>query len=155
MVRNTRSRSSHRRAAAPALLVVLAVAFLALAVGACAAKGNKLTGPVWQLTGATEKVPPSETAIPAADQPRYAIKFADDGTAAITADCNNVTATYTTSGSQLDLTLGISTLAACPDDSIADKFLGALELATSFNVHGNGLTLYLGNEGTIELAAAP
>jgi heat shock protein HslJ len=141
------------RAATQALLVVLAIVLVAPSVGACSAAG-KLTGPVWQLTGGTEKVPPSETAVPAQDQARYTVTFADDGTAAITADCNNVTATYTTSSSQLDIRLGVSTLAACPDDSIADQFLAGLELATSFNVHGSGLTLYLGNEGTMELAAA-
>ena len=146
------SRRFNRRPA-PFVFGLIALAVIALTVGGCSSS-RQLVGPTWQLVGAAEKVPPWQTAIPTADQARYTITFANDGTASITADCNTVAATYTTAGTQLDITLGAATLVACPEGSVADQFLGALQLASSFSVHGNGLTMYLGNEGSIEFAAA-
>lgn len=146
------ARFRRRRSAAALVPVLVAVALVA---SACNVLGSGLTGKTWQLTALTETVPAFQGVVPAEDQPRYTITFNDDGTAAIKADCNDVTATYdTTVGGGLDIVPGASTLAMCPEDSMADAFVAGLAAATSYNVHGATLTMYLGNEGTLEFIAA-
>jgi heat shock protein HslJ len=134
------------------------VAALALTVGVlagCSLVGGELTGRTWQLTSITETVPAFQAAIPAEDQARYAITFNEDGAASIQADCNVVTATYTVDGTTITIVPGASTLAMCPEDSIGTQFVTALSGATSYNLSGAGLTLYILNEGRLEFTAAP
>ena len=94
------------------------------------------------------------------DQSRYTVTFNEDGTAAIKADCNNVAATYTTEETNISIVPGASTLAACPEDSLGDKFIAGLSGATSYNLRPAGrsgpglLTLYILNEGQLEFVAA-
>jgi heat shock protein HslJ len=65
--------------------------------------------------------------ITVADPTRYTIVFNEDGTANIKADCNSVGATYTAGeDSSMTITLGPTTLVACPADSQADTFLAGL-----------------------------
>jgi heat shock protein HslJ len=124
------------------------------AVAACSPSGERLTGRTWQLSSVTEKVPAFQGVVPPEDQFRYTIKFNDNGSAAIKADCNNVTATYKTEGTNITIVPGPSTLVACPDDSLGDKFVAGLSAATTYNVRPAGLTLYILNEGNLELVAA-
>jgi heat shock protein HslJ len=132
-----------------ALVVCLAV--VALSAAGCNVFGNGLTGRTWQLAAVNEKVPPAQQVIAAADVGRYTIDFADDGTAQIKADCNQVAATYTTSpGGSITIAPGASTLVACPEGSLDTQFLTGLALATSYNVHGANLTMFVGNGGNIE-----
>jgi len=82
-----------------------------------------LVGTTWEwvstATGAEEIV--------VADPTRYTILFNADGTAAIQADCNSVIANYTANeDSTMTITLGPSTLMACPADSQADVLMAAL-----------------------------
>ncbi len=81
-----------------------------------------LTGTTWEWTESVTMV--GNTAV--ADPTRYTITFNDDGTANIKADCNTVLANYTSDGSNLGLTLGPSTLVACPPDSQVNEFLAGL-----------------------------
>lgn len=60
------------------------------------------------------------------DPGRYTIRFNADGTAGVRADCNTMRATYTTNGSSITILPGPMTLMACPDDSLDQRFLGAL-----------------------------
>jgi heat shock protein HslJ len=139
-----------RRTAAATLALVVVMG----AVAACSPSGERLTGRTWQLSSVTEKVPAFQGVVPPEDQSRYTIKFNDDGTAAIKADCNNVAATYKTEGANITIVPGPSTLVACPDDSLGDKFIAGLSSATTYNVRPAGLTLYILNEGNLELVAA-
>jgi heat shock protein HslJ len=123
------------------------------AVAGCSLFGGELTGRTWQLTSITETVPAFQATIPDADKARYSITFNDDGTAAIQADCNVVQATYTTNDTQITIVPGASTLAMCPEDSIGTQFVTALSGATSYNLTGAGLTLYILNEGRLEFVA--
>jgi len=68
--------------------------------------------------------PEGMTAVPAPSS--YTILFNEDGTANIKADCNQVGATYTTEGSNISITLGPSTLAACSPESLDQVFLDGL-----------------------------
>jgi heat shock protein HslJ len=137
-----------------ALAVVAVLLVVASAVAACSASAEKLTGTTWQLSSVTEKVPAFQGVVPPEDQSRYTITFNEDGTAAIKADCNNVAATYTTEETNIKIVPGPSTLAACPDDSLSDKFVAGLSSATTYNIRPSGLTLYILNEGQLEFVAA-
>ncbi len=135
-------------------LVLVAALVIIASVAACSASAEKLTGPTWQLTSVTEKVPAFQGVVPPEDQSRYTITFNEDGTAAIKADCNNVVATYTTEETNISIVPGPSTLVACPDDSLGDKFVAGLSSATTYNIRPGGLTLYILNEGQLEFVAA-
>jgi heat shock protein HslJ len=152
VIRHSTPRPVRRPFAAMAIVVALVV--VAGAVAACSTSTAKLTGTTWQLSSVTEKVPAFQGVVPPEDQSRYTITFNEDGTAAIKADCNNVAATYKTEETNITIVPGPSTLAACPDDSLADKFVAGLSSATTFNVRPAGLTLYILNEGNLEFVAA-
>jgi len=145
-----------RRTAAATLALVVVMS----SVAACSSSAERLTGRTWQLSSVTEKVPAFQGVVPSSDQSRYTIKFNEDGTAAIKADCNNVAATYTTQEKNITIIPGPSTLAACPDDSLGDKFIAGLSSATTYNISpagrvgSGGLTLYILNEGRLEFVAA-
>ena len=81
-----------------------------------------LTGKTWQWVSLAD--PEGMTAVPAPSS--YTILFNEDGTANIKADCNQVGATYTTEGSNISITLGPSTLAACSPESLDQVFLDGL-----------------------------
>lgn len=143
-----------------ALATIVALAVVMGSVAACSASAERLTGRTFQLSSVTETVPAFQGVIPPQDQSRYTITFNEDGTAAIKADCNNVTATYTTEETKITIVPGASTLAACPDDSFGDKYLVWLSGATSYNLGPagragpGGLTLFILNEGRLEFVAA-
>ncbi|MFL5674130.1 MAG: META domain-containing protein [Chloroflexota bacterium] len=125
-------------------------------VGACtpgAATG--LTGKDWQLTAITEKVPAFQGVIPQADQSRYTITFGTDLTFHGKADCNEIAGTYKTPGSNgLTIDVGASTLAFCPEDSLADLYVHALTRARTWAIANDTLTITLSDEGTLAFAAA-
>ena len=157
MTRQQAQRPMRRAFAALALVLALVVMG---AVAACSASAERLTGTTWQLSSVTEKVPAFQAVVPPEDQSRYTVTFNQDGTAAVKADCNNVAATYTTEETKITIAPGPSTLAACPDDSLGDKFVVWLSGATSYNISPagrvgpGGLTLYILNEGQLEFVAA-
>ncbi len=129
-------------------LVALAVA-VTLIVGACSS-GSSLTGKTWQLTAITEKVPAFQGVVPEAQQANYTIEFKTDGSFQAKADCNQVGGTYTTTSSGgLTITLGPSTLVACPEGSLADQYVQGLGNAASYAIANNQLTITLKDEGTL------
>jgi heat shock protein HslJ len=120
---------------------------LALALAACgtASSTPSLTGTVWQWTAMQETAPAHQSVVP--DPQNYTITFNADGTAAIKADCNNVTATYITSGSSLTLTLGASTLMYCGDASQDTLYLASLGKVSSYAIENGQLQLIFPNDG--------
>ena len=99
-------------------------------------------GTTWEWTEFTTML--GTTAV--ADPTRYTITFNDDGTANIKADCNTVLATYTSDDTgALPLTLGPSTLVACPPDSQVDVFLAGLGSLTMGAYQFDGSDLLLRN----------
>ncbi len=140
-------RASLRLAAAGLALVVAS-----FALAACNVVGNGLVGPTWRVTAVATTVPAWQGVVPAAESLRYTITFANDGTAAIKADCNQVTATYTTTpGGSITITPGPSTLAACPADSMGQPFVAALSTVTSYSVNGDQLVLRQPDNSRLEL----
>jgi len=143
------------------VVATLALVAVAVALAACSgsskssAAAPSLTTNPWNLSGITEKVPAFQGVVPAADQANYTITFTDATNAQIKADCNSVGATYTTAANNaITITLGPSTLVACPQGSMADQFLAGLTNASTYAISGSDLTLTLKDEGTLQFVAA-
>jgi len=62
----------------------------------------------------------------------YTVEFMPDGQVAIQADCNQAGGSYTFNGSQIDIEIGPTTLAACPEDSLSDEYLRLLNDAVIY-----------------------
>jgi heat shock protein HslJ len=132
---------------------ILALAISGLLVAACQSSGGSgLTGKTWQWTGSTTSVPASQSVVP--DPENYTITFNSDGTFSAKVDCNQVAGDYTTSGSDLTITPGPSTLAACPEGSLDALYLDGLGKAASYSISGEDLTITLSDEGTMQFVAA-
>lgn len=115
------------------------------------APAQSLVGPTWLWTGTATPV----EEIVANDPARYTIDFFADGTAIIKADCNQVTATYTTDGQSITITPGASTAAACPDDSQAGQFVQQLSNAAVFFFQRNDLFIdQVASSGTMRFVTA-
>ena len=129
--------------------LVLGIAAIATIAAACSG-GSGLTGKTWQLTAITEKVPAFQGVVPAADQPNYTIAFEPNLTFTAKADCNQLSGSYTTSGSNgLTIVPGPMTLAACPPESLSSQYVEALGKAASYEVASGQLTITLTDEGTL------
>ena len=135
--------------------LAITTAFAAAFILVSCSSANALTGKSWQLTAITEKVPAFQGVVPPADQARYTITFNTDLSFTALADCNNLGGTYTTSGSNMTITLGPSTLVACPEGSMGDLYAHALSRATSYTTANDQLTITLNDGGTLVFAAAP
>jgi heat shock protein HslJ len=95
-------------------------------------------GPIWGWQGTTLG---DGTRVTVADPSRYTLQLLPDGSVAVKADCNRVSGTYTLNGSSLTITLGPSTLAACPPDSQADVYLQQLGSVEEYAYDGAALIL--------------
>ncbi len=94
-----------------------------------AGSAPQLVGPIWQWQQTQmnngDLFTPNTPA-------NYTIQFMADGTAAIQADCNTVRAVYTVEENRVSLTMGPSTLMACPEGSLGDQFVSNLSNTTLF-----------------------
>ncbi|MBK8988343.1 MAG: META domain-containing protein [Chloroflexi bacterium] len=109
-----------------------------------------LQGITWQWVSLT--TPVDETIVN--DPGRYTIRFNADGTAGIKADCNTVRATYTTDQSSIAITLGPTTLVACPEDSLEQPFLSGLGNAAVYFFQDGDLYLDMfASSGTLRFIA--
>jgi len=97
-----------------------------------------LTGIPWQWVSTTD---PAQGTVATSDPGRYLILFNEDGRANIQADCNTVQATYTTDSSNITITPGASTMAACPPDSLESQFLSQLSSSAIYFIEGGNLYL--------------
>jgi heat shock protein HslJ len=111
----------------------------ALVAGGCGigVGTSDLTSIVWQWERAA--TPAEETAIP--DPANYTIQFADDGTYAAQADCNQLAGSYTISERSITIEQGPGTLAFCGDASLDSVFTAGLFGAESFALVGTELEL--------------
>ena len=139
--------------------VVLAIGLTAV-VAACsgssgssspsAAAGAALTGKTWHLTAITEKVPAFQGVVPTDEQANYTIEFKSDGTFSAKADCNQLSGTYTTSGTNgLTIVPGPMTMAMCPEGSLSTQYVESLGKAASYAIANDQLTITLSDEGTL------
>jgi len=132
---------------------ILTLAIGGLLLAACStSSGSALTGKTWQWTASTTTVPASQSVVP--DPENYTIAVNTDGTFSGKADCNQVSGGYTTSGSDLTISLGPTTMMACPEGSLDGLFLEGLGKAASFSISGSDLTITDADEGTMQFVAA-
>ena len=129
------------------LFVLTLFVVVALTLAACGTGSSTptLTGVNWQWTAMQETVPASQSVVP--NPENYTITFNTDGTAAIKADCNNVTANYTMSGSSLTITPGASTLMYCGDASQDTIYLASLAKVSNYAIVNGDLQLKFANDG--------
>ncbi|HRW09309.1 MAG TPA: META domain-containing protein, partial [Caldilineaceae bacterium] len=86
----------------------------------------------------------------------YTLTFAEDGSVAIQADCNRANGSYTVEADALTITLGPTTLAACPEGSRGEAFLNYLGAATGLSFEGSNLNIALNpDSGAFLLAFEP
>ena len=109
--------------------------------------GGSLTGVTWQLTSVKFDGQTTNNVI--SEPTNYTITFQTDGTANVKADCNNAALSYTTSGDQLTIKSGPTTLVYCGETSLSNEYLIALQHATTFSVQGGTLTINTGSNGTM------
>ncbi|MFN2189928.1 MAG: META domain-containing protein [Candidatus Promineifilaceae bacterium] len=99
---------------------------------------------VWQWSGLVETSPAAQSVVP--DPENYTIAFLPDGSAPITADCNQVGATYSADGDSLTIVLGPATAAFCGEESLDQQYLGLLSTVATFALEGESLKLNLAND---------
>jgi heat shock protein HslJ len=90
---------------------------------------------VWSLT--------SFPGVGAITEPgRYTVQIMADGTVAVGADCNRAGGVWSGGDGAIDITVTLSTLALCPEGSLGDPFVQALDTVTGYTVSGGTLTLH-------------
>jgi hypothetical protein len=84
------------------------------------------------------------------DPGSYTVTFADDGTVAVQADCNQDSGEYMADLDEVvTIMLGPVTAAACPEGSRSDAFLRYLGAATGFTFEGERLDVLLNPDSGI------
>jgi heat shock protein HslJ len=114
------------------------VAEIDVAAAPTATPRTVLVGPSWRWQDTTLS---DGTSIVVAESWRYMLQLLPDGTVAVQADCNQMSGTYTLSGNSLTITLGPSTLAACPPDSQADIYVQQLGTVVGYAFENGELFL--------------
>lgn len=124
------------------LLLLSAISSVALA-----ANTADLSGTSWQLV----KIMSMDDSSASPDDPsEYTLMFGKDGRAAIQADCNRGTGSWSSrSQSQLAFSKIASTRALCPPGSISEKFLAQFEWVRSYTVRDGHLFLATMADGSI------
>jgi len=127
---------------------------------AAIAELDRLTDPAAMLTTTTWRwtleysASGEQTTLENSDD--YTVTFAEDGSVAIQADCNRANGSYTVEADALTITLGPTTLAACPEGSRGEAFLNYLGAATGLSFEGSNLNIALNpDSGAFLLAFEP
>jgi len=81
------------------------------------------------------------------DPSLYTIQFNADGSAAIRADCNTTSASYTTDENAININMGATTLVACPEGSLDALYLNTLTNVTTYFFEARDLYLELPADG--------
>lgn len=119
---------------------------------AALAQTDMLTGTVWEL----QQIQYNNDTLLEADPPEnYTLEFMEDGTVGVRADCNVARGTYTAEDSSIAITLGPTTLVACPPESIDTEFLQGLSSAAIYFFEGDDLYLdMMADAGTLKFSPA-
>ncbi len=107
-----------------------------------AVAANPLEGSSWQWTNFRD---PKQDFAPPSDQ--YTITFLPDGQVGVMADCNNGSGSYSVNGSSINISILVTTAAACGEGSLGDTFIEKLNFAGLYAVDGNTLRIDLMADG--------
>ena len=119
------------------VLSLVAALTAACSTAAPSASAQTLTGKTWQWTAST-----LEGATTIADPSKYTLELMPDGSFASQVDCNRVAGQFTsTDAGSITITPGPSTMAACPEGSLADVYLAGLTGTTNYAINGSQLVL--------------
>ena len=127
-------------------LLIAILVFGALLVG-CSSSNSDLMGKTWQWTASTTKTPASQSVVP--DPRNYTIEFKSGGKFDAKADCNQVSGTWTSSGSSLTIVPGPSTMAACGPTSLGSIYVAGLGLTKSYAIQSSNLVLTTADDATM------
>lgn len=134
-----------------ALCTIVCLFLLAALPAAAQDSAPSLTGVTWQWVGT---VTPVETITPA-DPASYTVTFNEDGTLGFKADCNVGNGEYTADDSALSITLGMMTLAMCPEGSLDSTFTQQLSGAAIYFFQDGDLYIDLfADGGTMQFTPA-
>lgn len=100
----------------------------------------QIIGIVWQWVQTLYN--DDRKAVPA-DPENYTVKFMEDGTLNVKADCNLKGGTYSAERKRLSLKITHSTMAACPEDSLEDEFTRTLSAAVIYFIKDGDLYIDL------------
>lgn len=78
-----------------------------------------------------------------ANSENYLLDFGADGRAAVKADCNTGSGPFAQDGFELDMGPFITTLMACPPESLGSDFMRYLDAVSAFAIDGDNLVLSL------------
>ena len=96
---------------------------------------NSITNINWQWTTVSNKTTGETTTVP--NPQDYTIVFRDDGTLSGKADCNDFTGTYSQEAG-FSITIGATTMMACPDGSLDSTYLQLLGSVAAGGPDGTG-----------------
>ena len=109
----------------------------------------EVVGVTWQWQGT--QTPVEKVAVD--DPERYTLALLPDGQVDVQADCNRLRGTYALTDTHITVTLTTSTRAACPPDSLADRFIEELNAAVIYFIEGEELFIDLPyDSGTMRFA---
>jgi heat shock protein HslJ len=131
--------------------------FYTIAIAACESSADVntsgLTGTTWEL----QQIQLNDGQVFTADPPQnYTLEFAANGEVFVQADCNRAIGSFTEGqDNRLNITMGATTLAACPPDSISNDYLRFINEANSFFFMDGQLFIELKfDSGTMQFAPA-
>ncbi|HMN29437.1 MAG TPA: META domain-containing protein [Caldilineaceae bacterium] len=77
------------------------------------------------------------------DPSKYTLTLQPDGKVALQADCNRGGGAYTLDAAAISIEVAVMTRMACPEGSLADKFVKELNAARTYVMDGEDLVLDL------------
>ena len=111
--------------------LMLILVFALTACGGQSEGSESIAGTTWKWQSFQDSADVNNITV--ADPENYTLTLNEDGTASIKADCNQVSWTYELDGASLTFnTLGSSTLAMCPEDSLDTQYLERLGNTASY-----------------------
>ena len=132
----------HRRLIVGLVVGLLLAGMLVPTVGADS--HGEILGIRWQWAELTETEPASQSVIP--DPENYVLVLNADGSADLTADCNDGQANYTVEGDTISFDQISSTKAFCGEDSLDMTFLEKLGMVGTWRLEEEQLILELNED---------
>jgi len=122
--------------------LMLILVFALTACGGQSEGSESIAGTTWKWQSFQDSADVNNITV--ADPENYTLTLNEDGTASIKADCNQVSWTYELDGASLTFnTLGPSTLAMCPEDSLDTQYLELMGNTASYVTSEGQLILSL------------
>jgi len=111
--------------------LMLILVFALAACGGQSEGSESIVGTTWKWQSFQDSADTNNITV--SNPESYTLTLNEDGTASIKADCNQVSWTYELDGASLTFnTLGPSTLAMCPEDSLDTQYLERLGNTASY-----------------------